>query len=80
MRLQTCQLARDFDFAGGPDLGILDSDSREVVGTACDEATRALFIAAPDLLAALRLCVIRDKSLEHNVTVMSAIAAAEGRS
>ena len=48
-----------------------------------DEPTRKvladLWIAAPELSEALKLAVIRDRSLENNATVMQAIAKAEGR-
>lgn len=43
-------------------------------------ANLALIKAAPELLEALQLCVIRDQSLKDNAMVMQAIAKAEGRS
>lgn len=58
MRLQHCQLARDFDFSAGPSLGILDVETREVVGTACDASTRDMFVASPDMLAALSALIV----------------------
>jgi hypothetical protein len=40
------------------------------------DANARMIAAAPALLAALQLCVIRDRSLESNATVMEAIAQA----
>lgn len=80
---QTCHMARDF--SGLPQLGVLDANSREVIGTAYDVETQRLFIASPDMLAALRLadeklallCVAVDGPTR--TAIRSAIAKAEGR-
>jgi hypothetical protein len=41
-----------------------------------DDANARLITAAPDLLAALQLAVIRDETLENNAMVMAAIKRA----
>lgn len=48
----------------------------EAVGIAYKMEDAALFAAAPDLLEALQLCVIRDPSLKDNAMVMQALAKA----
>lgn len=55
-------------------------DINERPGLGIDAARiRATMVAAPELLMALELCVIRDPSLKANAMVMDAIAKAEGR-
>lgn len=40
------------------------------------EAYRALLIAAPEMLEAMKLCLVRDPSLRHNVMFMETLAKA----
>jgi hypothetical protein len=44
-----------------------------------DRQMRVLYAAAPELLEALELCVILDKRLKANATVMAAIAKARAQ-